>query len=149
VTGIGLTGGCACGAVRYRLDAAPFDAGYCHCLQCRRSSGAPVLAFASVPRPLFTLVEGELRRRRSTAFGERWFCGDCGTQIAMLVDHQPETLDFTLASLDEPERVRPSFHLFFGERIAWFNPSDTFARHEGFRPQTRGLVDKGLKRSGG
>ncbi|HEX6636422.1 MAG TPA: hypothetical protein VF033_02095 [Steroidobacteraceae bacterium] len=38
----GLEGGCACGAVRYRLASAPFDAGYCHCEVCRRSSGAPV-----------------------------------------------------------------------------------------------------------
>jgi hypothetical protein len=135
----GLTGGCGCGAVRYRLDAVPFDAGYCHCTTCRRSAGAPVLAFASVPRPLFIVTEGEPRRRKSSATGERWFCGDCGAQLAMLVDYQPDTIDFTIGSLDRPDLVRPSFHLFFGERIRWFNPSDTFARHEAFRPETRGL----------
>jgi hypothetical protein len=135
----GLAGGCLCGAVRYRLDAAPFDAGYCHCQKCRRSAGAPVLAFATVPRALFIITSGEPRRYQSTEFGERWFCGDCGTQIAMLVEHQPETIDFTLGSLDTPELVRPGFHLFFGEHIRWFNPSDTFTRHPGFRPDTRGL----------
>jgi hypothetical protein len=135
----GLTGGCLCGAVRYRLDAAPFDAGYCHCTTCRRASGAPVLAFASVPRALFMVTRGEPRSRPSSSFGERWFCGDCGTPLAMLVAHQPETIDFTIGSLDLPELVRPAFHLFFGEHIRWFNPSDTFPRHEGFRPDTRGL----------
>jgi hypothetical protein len=139
----GLTGGCLCGAVRYRLDAAPFDAGYCHCTLCRRSSGAPVLAFATVPRALFMVTSGEPRRRRSSSFGERWFCRDCGTQLAMLVDHQPETIDFTIASLDTPELVRPSFHLFFSEHIRWFNPSDTFPRHERLRPDTRGLGQTG------
>jgi hypothetical protein len=139
----GLAGGCLCGAVRYRLDAAPFDAGYCHCTTCRRSSGAPVLAFASVPRALFIVTQGDPRQRRSSEFGERWFCGDCGTQIAMSVDYQPETIDFTIGSLDQPELVRPSFHLFFSEHIRWFNPSDTFPRHEAMRPDTRGLNKTG------
>jgi hypothetical protein len=135
----GLTGGCLCGNIRYRLDAAPFDAGYCHCTLCRRSSGSPVLAFATVPRERFVVTAGEPRRRRSSSIGERWFCGDCGTPLAMLVEHQPDTIDFTIGSLDAPELVRPAFHLFFSERIRWFNPSDTFPRHERFRPDTRGL----------
>jgi hypothetical protein len=134
-----ITGGCACGGVRFRLASAPFDAGYCHCSICRRSSGAPVVAFATVPLADFVIVEGEPRRRRSSAFGERWFCGDCGTQLAMHVDHQPDTIDFTLASLDNPGAVRPTFHLFCAERISWFDTRDTYARNDGFRPNTRGL----------
>lgn len=134
-----LTGGCACGSVRYELHSSPFDAGYCHCSVCRHSSGAPVVAFATVPLGDFFLVRGEVRRRRSSGFGERWFCADCGTQLAMHVDHQPDTIDFTLASLDSPAAVRPRFHIFFAERIPWFEPRDTFPRHDGFRPGTRGL----------
>jgi hypothetical protein len=137
-----LTGGCACGSVRYRLDAVPFDAGYCHCTLCRRSAGSPVLAFATVPRALFMVTRGEPRRRRSSSFGERWFCGDCGTQLAMLVEHQPDTLDFTLGSLDVPDAVQPGFHLFFGERIRWFHPGDGLPTHVGFRPHTRGLSSR-------
>src|SRR6202035_3322444 len=44
------TGRCLCGAVRYKLESAPFDAGYCHCRICQLASGAPVMAFATVPR---------------------------------------------------------------------------------------------------
>ena len=134
-----LTGGCACGNVRYELRSTPFDAGYCHCSICRRSSGAPVLAFATVPLGNFAILQGTPQRRRSTSFGERWFCGDCGSQLAMHVDHQPDTIDFTIASLDKPAAVRPTFHIFFAERVSWFDPRDTFARHDGFRPDTRGL----------
>jgi hypothetical protein len=133
-----LTGGCACGAVRYRLVSAPFDAGYCHCGMCRRAAGAPVLAFATVPLTDF-IVSGAPRRRHSSDFGERWFCGDCGTQLAMHVDHQPDTIDFTIASLDSPERVQPQFHIFFGSRLSWFDTRDDHPRHEGFRPDTPGL----------
>jgi hypothetical protein len=133
-----LTGGCLCGAVRYRLRDAPFDAGYCHCRLCRRSSGAPVLAFATVRFEDF-VVTGEPSRRRSSESGERWFCAECGTQIAMHVDHQPRTIDFTLGSLDDAERLRPGFHIFFGSRIEWFDTADRLPRYFGFRPDTPGL----------
>ena len=61
-------GGCLCGAVRYELAAeGAFDAGYCHCSMCRRSTGAPVLAWALVRRSHFRLVqspfENALERR--------------------------------------------------------------------------------------
>jgi len=134
-----IEGGCLCGAVRYRLDAEPFDAGYCHCRMCQLAAGAPVLAFASVPVEAFRITAGEPRWRRSSSFGERWFCGECGTQIAMRVDHQPDTIDFTLPSLDDPERVRPEFHIWSRSRIGWFDTTDDLPRHERFRPDTPGL----------
>jgi hypothetical protein len=136
----GLAGGCACGEIRFQLSSTPFEAGYCHCGICRRSSGAPVLAFATVPVADFAITRGTPRRRRSSPFGERWFCGGCGSQIAMHVDHQPDTIDFTIALLDEPARVAPTFHLFFDERVEWFDTGDSLPRHAGFRPDTRGLA---------
>jgi hypothetical protein len=57
----------------------------------------------------------------------------------MHVDHQPDTIDFTIASLDEPGRVMPEFHLYFGNHIPWFDTDDDHARYEGLRPDTRGL----------
>jgi hypothetical protein len=98
-----------------------------------------VIAYATVPLRDLVIVSGNPRRRRSSDFGERWFCGDCGTQLAMHVDHQPDTIDFTIASLDTPEAVRPAFHLFNAERIPWFEVRDTFPRHARFRPVTPGL----------
>jgi hypothetical protein len=136
----GLTGGCGCGAVRYRLTTPPFDAGYCHCETCRRASGAPVLAFASVPLPAFVVTVGTPRRRPSSGFGERWFCADCGTQLAMRVEHQPDTIDITICSLDLPDAIRPQFHIFVAGAPGWFQIADTFPRHARFRPDTRGLT---------
>jgi len=137
-----LEGGCLCGAIRYRLESEPFEAGYCHCSICRRVAGAPVLAFATVPLADF-VITGNPRRWRSSNFGERWFCTHCGTQLAMRVDHQPDTIDFTIASLDSPERVPPDFHIFFGSRIPWFDTRDNCPRHADFRPDTRGLAPGG------
>ena len=133
-----LQGGCLCGAVRYRLASEPFEVGYCHCATCRRATGAPVVAFGTVPFAHFQ-VTGDPRRRRSSDFGERWFCPECGSQIAMHVDHQPDTIDFTIATLDDPEGLRPQFHIFFGSRIEWFDSADRLPRYYSFRPDTRGL----------
>ena len=137
----GLTGRCMCGAVRYRLDSAPFDCGWCHCRTCQLNSGAPAMAFASVPDGDFVWTAGadKVRSVRSSSFGHRSFCGECGTPFLMRVDHQPETIDFSVVTLDEPEAIQPEFHIFWASRVGWFEPGDDLPRHEKFRPDTRGL----------
>jgi hypothetical protein len=137
----GLEGGCACGAVRYRLTSEPFDAGWCHCRICQLNSGAPAMVFASVPAGDLVWTRGgdKVKSFSSTGFGHRSFCGLCGTPFLMEVDHQPETVDFSVATLDSPERVAPGYHIFWASRIAWFEPKDELPRHARFRPDTRGL----------
>lgn len=136
------SGGCACGAVRYRLASAPFDAGWCHCRICQLNSGAPAMAFASVPAEDFAFERGEalVGRFESSDFGHRAFCTRCGTPLYMRVNHQPETIDFSVATLDDPDSVAPGYHIFTASRIAWFDTTDDLPRHEGFRPDTRGLT---------
>ena len=136
-----LKGGCACGAVRYELLSDPFDAGWCHCRTCRLNSGAPAMVFASVPAGDLAWTRGEdkVKSFASSSFGHRSFCGECGTPFLMEVDHQPETVDFSVATLDEPDRVAPGFHIFWASRIPWFEPKDELPRHARFRPDTRGL----------
>ena len=136
-----LAGGCACGAVRYALRSAPFDAGWCHCRICQLWSGAPAMAFATVPAGDFVFTAGEDRVERfvSTAFGVRRFCRSCGSPLTMQVDHQPDTVDFTLATLDDPDAAAPAFHIFHASRIAWFETVDDLPRHDRFRPDTPGL----------
>lgn len=130
-------GGCLCGAVRYRVHAKPFDSGYCHCRLCQKSSGAPTLVFASVAWRDFEIVRGTPRCYRSTSFGARSFCGDCGTQLFMQVDDAPDTLDFTVASLDVPEAAPPGFHIWNSGRITWFDTDDVLPRFEAARPHPR------------
>jgi len=135
------TGGCMCGSVRYRLLSDPFDAGWCHCRTCQLNSGSAAMVFASVPTGDFRWTKGEeqVARIQSSSFGHREFCGRCGTPFLMKVDHQPETVDFSVATLDNPDAIAPGFHIFWGSRIAWFDPGDDLPRHEKFRPDTRGL----------
>ncbi|MEA3010196.1 MAG: hypothetical protein QOJ91_1888 [Sphingomonadales bacterium] len=136
-----LDGGCACDAVRYRLESEPFDCGWCHCRICQRVSGAPAMVFASVPAGHLVWIGGAdlVRCFKSSSFGHRSYCGACGTPFLMEVDHQPETVDFSVATLDDPGRLSPGFHIFWSSRVSWFEPRDELPRYAKFRPDTRGL----------
>ena len=119
-----LTGGCLCGAVRYEAGGEPYHSGYCHCVTCRRASGAPVVAWFSVKLTNFRLLKGEPRARVSSEHGERRFCPDCGTQMFFDDYRYPDEIDITNASLDDPERVAPQFHLYMKSRIDWVRFGD-------------------------
>ena len=99
------------------------------------------MVFASVPVGHFMWTQGakSVRSVPSSSFGHREFCGECGTPFLMKVDHQPETVDFSVATLDDPEAIAPGFHIFWGSRIGWFHPGDDLPRHDKFRADTRGL----------
>jgi hypothetical protein len=122
-----LEGGCLCGAIRYRIRAEPRSADYCHCRMCRRAAGAPVVARLTVATDSFEWTGGEPALHRSSAEAERYFCRKCGTQLALR--DEPDFLDVTLASLDRPEAVRPSYHIWTASRIGWFDIADDLPRH--------------------
>jgi hypothetical protein len=129
------TGGCACGAVRYRLASAPFDAGWCHCRTCQLNSGSPAMAFASVPVADFVFTQGEnlVGQFASSETGHRLFCSRCGTPLLMRDNDAPKTADFSIATLDDPARVVPGFHIFYASRIPWAPAADQTPRHDRFR----------------
>jgi hypothetical protein len=99
------------------------------------------MVFATVPRTDFLIVSGadQIGLFRSSNFGERQYCQACGTPLTMTVEHQPDTIDFTVATLDDPERSAPHFHIYYDSKIGWFDPCDGLAKHGKFRPDTRGL----------
>ncbi|MFC3126261.1 GFA family protein [Pseudoroseomonas globiformis] len=123
-----LTGGCFCGAVRYEADGEPFHATWCHCADCRRSSGAPAMAWFSVHRADFRLTEGKLRQFKSSERAERGFCGDCGTSLTYEGKDLPE-LDVATATLDMPEKVPPRDHIWFRSHLDWVRPGDGLPQH--------------------
>jgi hypothetical protein len=122
-----LEGGCLCGAVRYRISAAPRSADYCHCRMCRRAAGAPVVARLTVANAAFAWIKRAPAAYRSSAEAERLFCPACGAQLALR--DEPDYLDVTLASLDAPESIRPSCHIWTVSRIAWFDTVDDLPRY--------------------
>jgi hypothetical protein len=129
-----LDGGCLCGAVRYRATAVPTKSSYCHCRMCQRSAGSPVLAWAGVPASTFAYVAGEPRIYRSSARAQREFCPTCGTQLVIRDDGAID-IDITIASLDEPARLPPRYHIWRMSRIEWFETADSLPRHNADREE--------------
>jgi hypothetical protein len=121
-------GGCLCGQLRYQASDL-IDAGYCHCRLCQRSSGAPVLAWASLPTASFTYTQGEPETYASSASGRREFCASCGTQIAFRDTRTRDRVDVNVASLDDPARVEPQFHIWVASQISWFDIDDDLPRY--------------------
>jgi hypothetical protein len=114
----GLTGGCQCGAVRYRLAAIPTGASICHCRMCQKAGGAPYMAFAPVDAREFALTSGALRLFRSSEIAERGFCANCGTPLTYR-NLTSERISVTICSLDEPDAVAPDFQLDAQAAVAW------------------------------
>jgi hypothetical protein len=136
-----LTGGCACGAVRYRLEQEPYDAGWCHCRVCQHVSGSGGMVFATVHFTRFVIEQGGNRigRFASTKFGERAYCLQCGSPLTIHVEHQAEEIDIAAGSLDDPGAISPGFHLYVAEAPAWMNLADDLPKYGALRPDTRGL----------
>ncbi len=118
----GLTGGCQCGAIRYRLDAAPNRATICHCRMCQKAGGAPFMAFAGVPEPAFVLTRGEPAWYKSSEIADRGFCRDCGTPLTYR-GAKSGRVSVTLGSLDDPNAIAPEGQLGVEAELAWLKPS--------------------------
>jgi hypothetical protein len=129
IMGEDLTGGCLCGEVRYRITAAPVEAQYCHCRMCQRAHGAPVIAWLTVPLDAFAVANGNPVAYRSSARAFRHFCGSCGTPLIWREADNPRLVDISIASLDNPEAVAPTMHVWTDSRIAWFDSADHLPRY--------------------
>lgn len=127
---VNFTGGCLCGAVRYQITAQPVEALYCHCRMCQRAHGAPVVGWLTVPLASFAVTAGELAAYHSSAKAARHFCGRCGAPLTWRATDNPRLLDISIASLDNPEAVEPSLHLWTESQIAWFEIADRYPTNQ-------------------
>ncbi len=123
-----MVGGCLCGQLRYEAFD-PIDAGYCHCRLCQRSSGGPVLAWATLSTECFSYTGGRPESFASSSSGRREFCANCGTQIAFRDERTPDRVDVNIASLDDPARVEPKYHIWVSSQISWFDTRDDLPRY--------------------
>jgi hypothetical protein len=112
-------GGCLCGSVRDRVAGDPVVTAWCHCTICRRSTGAPAVAWAMFPIAGFAYTAGKPAVYESTPGVSRTFCGACGSQLACTGPHLPGLVDLTTASLDEAATFPPAVHIFESRRLPW------------------------------
>ncbi|MBN8829719.1 MAG: GFA family protein [Sphingomonadales bacterium] len=127
----GLEGGCQCGAVRYKVTGDPVYVALCHCADCRKSAGAPMVSWSAFAEEDVTLTAGEPRAFRSSENSTRSFCPICGTGLFF---RNPATLpglvDIQAATLDDPEAMPPQIHVQTAERLGWMNTIDALPKFE-------------------
>ncbi len=125
-----LEGGCQCGAVRYRLSAAPLMIYCCHCTNCQKITGSAFVLSATVSEAAFEFVKGtpEKTEWKSDAGNSRygWFCGDCGCRIAHGQTPSIGLLSLRAGTFDDTSWVEPSGHIWTRSAQPWirFGPDD-------------------------
>jgi hypothetical protein len=113
-------GGCQCGAVRYEVHGEPQRASLCHCIDCRKSSGAPAVSWAAYPENKFRIIQGEAATFNSSGLTMRSFCGKCGTGLYYVNSEVlPGIVDIQTATLDDPDVIAVGCQIQTAERIGW------------------------------
>jgi hypothetical protein len=123
-----LEGGCLCGAVRYRIDGSARRTTNCHCIHCRRASGAPFVTWMEFPASAFTLLSGTLAGYESRPRVTREFCAQCGAQLTYRHADDPATIDVTACSLDDVREVTPEDHVWCDRMAPWVKLADGLPR---------------------
>lgn len=114
------SGGCHCGAVRYEVSGSPQHVALCHCSDCRKSSGAPMVSWAAFTEDEFKVTKGEAKTFNSSGKSMRSFCADCGTGLYFRNEEfLPGIVDIQSVTLDHPEAFPAQVHIQTAERIGW------------------------------
>jgi hypothetical protein len=131
-----ISGGCACGAIRYETEADPVVMLNCHCRDCQRSTGSGHAAVMVVPAAAVTL-KGEPRYFKTVGNAghavDRGFCAACGSPVTVKLERMPEVLGLHAAGLDDPACYKPAMDIFTDSAHPWdaMNP-DTQKMPGGF-----------------
>jgi hypothetical protein len=113
-------GGCACGAVRYRLTAEPLIVHCCHCLNCQRQTGSAFVVNVLIEADQVE-VGGEpepVAVPRGSKKQKIWRCPAC--QIAVFSQYTTPAIRFVRAgTLDDPSSVAPDVHIYTRSKLPW------------------------------
>jgi hypothetical protein len=100
------------------LKSRPVALVDCHCIDCRRSAGAPYVQWGSVLRKDLVVTKGE-PRKIPYANRIRSFAACCGTHLFFEDSKDSDTIDFTIASLDDPTPFAPQKAIFLEDKLPW------------------------------
>ena len=102
------TGGCQCGAVRFRLEGSLGEASVCHCRMCQKASGGFYAPLVSARGATLEWTRGEPSRFQSSNHVSRGFCSKCGTPLTY---EAPDGVALMIGAFDDPSSLAP--------RIQW------------------------------
>ncbi len=118
-----LEGGCACGAVRYRLLSRPMFVNCCHCRDCQRQTGSAFVINAVIETDRITVLTGTPQPVCVPTDSGRPHdihrCPACGTALWSDYGHRPHLRFVRVGTLDEPAALPPDAHIFTRSRLSW------------------------------
>lgn len=116
------SGGCACGAIRFKISEPLMGVGACHCRDCQKIGGGAPNYVAVIPKTAFELIQGEARfyssKGDSGADVHRAFCAECGSPLWGLPAQAPY-LTIKLGALDDHSDLTPGLHLYVASAPPW------------------------------
>ena len=131
-----LTGRCLCGAVSYTVEGHFLYAGYCHCSQCRRTSGSAFTAFAAIREDALCVTAGQesISTYAKSTDNIRSFCNVCGSNLFSL---KPASglVHVQMGTLVEAPGVFPMTHAFVGSNASWHQITDVFPQFQKDAPR--------------
>jgi hypothetical protein len=127
-----IEGSCLCGGVAYEARGPLLTMACCHCVQCRKASGAEFATNASVDSETFEIKRGaELLVHYESSPGKyRVFCGRCGSPLFKRDDANPHLIRLRLGAVDTVIEQRPLAHVFVSEKVAWTEIPDDIPKYE-------------------
>lgn len=114
-----LTGGCQCGATRFRVEVEPGRASICWCRMCQKAFGGPFGSLVTVNVADLTWTRGRRSTFQSSEAVKRGFCAACGTPLTF--EWSADKIDLSTFAFDDPSRVEPGVQLAVEGRPAWMD----------------------------
>jgi hypothetical protein len=122
-----LTGGCQCGAIRYRYEGEPGEASICHCRMCQKAFGSWGAALVSLEAANLVWTRGNPAEFRSSSIVARGFCSSCGTPLYMR-DDGDINYEIAIGTLDDPNRTPPTKQVGVESELSWFGSLPSLPR---------------------
>lgn len=128
------SGGCRCGAVRFRAEGEPLWVGHCHCSDCRGVTASPFTTYAGYRSDQVAFTKTSPKTFTSSPGATRGFCGACGTPISFTGERWPGETHLFVCTFDEPQGLKPALHVQVAQQLPWLHLGDTLPRFERFPP---------------
>ena len=119
-----ITGGCRCGALRYRCAAEPVTAVTCSCDDCKVFYGGVISAALVLPRAAVEITGDVTYYEVEGGSGKlvsRGFCPTCGTQIFGLPGIAPQLMSVTVGTLDDSSGFKPEMNVYQSKAWPWLH----------------------------
>lgn len=124
-----ITGKCLCGAVRFELRGDASEAHLCHCKMCRRWGGG--MALAACGGEVNLTNDETLKWWKSSPWGERGFCGVCGSSLFWRTQDGGHFTVLLGALDDDNAATKIGEHIFIDEKPGFYDTNDDAPRLSG------------------